>query len=116
MSVPEDTVIYFTISKGPKMVDVPDVTGLDVDTAISKLKSLGLEYSIVELPGGDVAGIVIDQNYLNSNVAVGTTVTQRVSSGPQESGGDTPTPDPGGEGGGDNGGSGETEPSTGGEG
>ena len=116
VSVPEDTVIYFTISKGPKMVDVPDVTGLDVDTAISKLKSLGLEYSIVELPGGDVAGIVIDQNYLNSNVAVGTTVTLWVSYGPQESGGDTPTPDPGGEGGGDNGGSGETEPSTGGEG
>ncbi len=104
VSVPEGTVIYFTISKGPKMVDVPDVTNMDVETAISKLKSLGLEYTIVELPGGDVAGMVIDQNHLNDTVPVGTTITLWISSGPQESsgggegGGDTTPPDEGGNG------------------
>jgi len=105
--VPEGTVIYFTISKGPVMVDVPRVIGMGVNEGISMLRNKGLEVSVVELPGEEPAGIITDQNHLGDTVAVGTTVTIWISQGPQE-------PPPNDNGGGSGGG--ETDPGGGGEG
>ena len=100
--VEEGTVITFTISKGPIMVEVPYVIGMNVDGAVTKLQSLGLEVSVVELPGQEPAGEVLDQNHLGGTVPTGTTVTIWISEGPKEI--------PDGEGGNEGGGGGDTEP------
>ncbi|MBW5421252.1 Stk1 family PASTA domain-containing Ser/Thr kinase [Streptomyces sp. BG9H] len=39
----EGDTVELTISKGPPMVVVPDVTGMDVDDAVAKLESAGFE-------------------------------------------------------------------------
>lgn len=112
--VKEGTVIYFTISKGPVMVDVPRVIGMEVNEGISALRNKGLEVSVVELPGEEPAGIITDQNHLGDTVAAGTTVTIWISQGPEE----TPGNDQGGDGGNDDGGGGggSETPDDGGEG
>ncbi|MFD7531403.1 Stk1 family PASTA domain-containing Ser/Thr kinase [Streptomyces sp. NPDC059849] len=42
----EGDTIELTVSDGPRMIDVPDVTGKDVDEATSELKSAGFEVKV----------------------------------------------------------------------
>ncbi|WP_328889449.1 Stk1 family PASTA domain-containing Ser/Thr kinase [Streptomyces sp. NBC_00316] len=42
----EGDTITLTVSKGPRMLDVPDVTGKDVDEATSLLKAAGFEVKV----------------------------------------------------------------------
>lgn len=42
----EGDTITLTVSKGPKMIDVPDVTGKDVDDARSELEEAGFEVKV----------------------------------------------------------------------
>ncbi|MGW1088709.1 Stk1 family PASTA domain-containing Ser/Thr kinase [Streptomyces sp. NPDC002596] len=44
--VAEGDTITLTVSKGPRMIDVPDVTGKDVDKATSLLKAAGFEVKV----------------------------------------------------------------------
>jgi eukaryotic-like serine/threonine-protein kinase len=44
--VAEGDTITLTVSKGPRMIDVPDVTGKDVDEATSLLKGAGFEVKV----------------------------------------------------------------------
>ncbi|MFG2623696.1 Stk1 family PASTA domain-containing Ser/Thr kinase [Streptomyces sp. NPDC048473] len=42
----EGDTITLTVSKGPRMIDVPDVTGKDVDDATSELEDAGFEVKV----------------------------------------------------------------------
>jgi serine/threonine-protein kinase len=42
-TVPKGTVIKVVLSKGPVLVDVPNVVGLDVEAATTKLQSVGFQ-------------------------------------------------------------------------
>lgn len=42
----EGDTITLTVSKGPRMIDVPDVTGKDVDAARSELENAGFEVKV----------------------------------------------------------------------
>ncbi len=42
----EGDTITLTVSKGPRMIDVPDVTGKDVDEATRLLKAMGFEVKV----------------------------------------------------------------------
>lgn len=44
--VAEGDTITLTVSKGPRMIEVPDVTGKDVDKATSLLKAAGFEVKV----------------------------------------------------------------------
>ncbi|MFF1923508.1 Stk1 family PASTA domain-containing Ser/Thr kinase [Streptomyces sp. NPDC058221] len=44
--VAEGDTITLTVSKGPRMIDVPDVTGKDVDDARSELEDAGFEVKV----------------------------------------------------------------------
>jgi beta-lactam-binding protein with PASTA domain len=46
-----DTV-QLVVSRGPELVTVPDLAGLDGDGAVDRLEALGLEPRRVDVPGG----------------------------------------------------------------
>ncbi|MCH8628631.1 Stk1 family PASTA domain-containing Ser/Thr kinase [Arsenicicoccus piscis] len=70
--------ITVTVSKGPKMVAVPNLFGKQRDEAVAMLRSAGLGVSVEELFGG-VFGTVRSQDpSAGTQVPEGTTVTIRV--------------------------------------
>lgn len=71
-----DTVTL-TISKGPKMVAVPDMVGKQVGAATSALKALGFEVAVENLLGG-FFGTVRFQDPPGGEAPEGSTITLRV--------------------------------------
>jgi len=69
--------VALVVAKAPSTVDVPDVTGEDVATAVRKLSSEGFEINQqtrdVDSPEGD--GVVIEQDPPNGKAKKGSTVT-----------------------------------------
>jgi serine/threonine-protein kinase len=75
---PKGATITLKVSKGPSTTAVPDVTGLDQDTATATLRSAGFDVSVVEKDTTDPAedGVVLSQRPRGGNQAdVGATVT-----------------------------------------
>lgn len=65
--VGEQSIISIVVSKGRKLVTVPNVVGLQEDKAKGKMKKAGLKYSIVKEYSDDVSeGKVIRQNVKSS--------------------------------------------------
>ncbi len=77
------TSVSYTVSLGPNLVTVPDVTNVRAETARSQLAALGLQVTVNEEPNTSVdAGFVIAQSpSANLRLAQGETVTIRVSQG-----------------------------------
>jgi serine/threonine-protein kinase len=71
------STVNLTVAKEPTQVDVPDVTGEDVATAVKELSSQGFEIDQqtrdVDSPEGD--GVVIEQNPPNGKAKKGSKVT-----------------------------------------
>lgn len=79
------TAVDIVVSKGKETVytSVPDLLGLDVDTAKNLLQSKSLYCKVIEAYSDEVLqGRIADQNYLAyANIAEGTYVTVTVSLG-----------------------------------
>lgn len=71
-----DTVTL-TISKGPRMVDVPDTVGQQVGEAQRRLEELGFEVEVNEILGG-FFGTVRAQDPVNEPVPEGSVITLTV--------------------------------------
>ena len=84
--VPVDETITLYVSSGVPTVTVPDVAGLVAGDAASALDDLGLVSATEEQPSDDVElGFVISTSPVAGTVvAVGTTVTMAVSTGPAD--------------------------------
>ena len=61
-SVPKGTVIKVVLSKGPVLVDVPNVVGMDVSTATSTLQSAGFKVKTVNKLTVAILNKVYSQN------------------------------------------------------
>ncbi|HXF98555.1 MAG TPA: PASTA domain-containing protein [Gaiellaceae bacterium] len=75
------TTVRLTVSRGPSLIAVPDVTGLEVAGARAELEAAGLRASVVEEPTDDPAedGLVLAQEpRAGARVARGTQVTLTV--------------------------------------
>jgi hypothetical protein len=86
--------VNFTVNKGTKQVEVPDVVGTDRDTAVSMLLEAGLRAGrIVDVPSDNVdAGIVVRQLISpGATVDEGTAVDFDISKGPDAPPDDGPT-------------------------
>jgi serine/threonine-protein kinase len=85
--VKPDGTVTLTVSKGPQIVQVPDVAKLSVDEATARLKAAGLTVSVDqgEAYSGKVKeGLVIGTSpKVGSNVTVGREVRLTVSKGPE---------------------------------
>lgn len=69
--------VTLTISKGPKMVNVPSFIGKQVEDARKQLKDLGFDVKVNNILGG-FFGTVRDQSPVNKEVPEGSTVTLTV--------------------------------------
>lgn len=110
--VDEGTTIVFTVSRGPKTVEVRSYVGWTLEAAKADAESKGLRVEVTYVDSNESDGIVFEQDYpAGSYVNEGTTITLAVtrkvetpepgsepSPGPDEPGPDEPTPDEGGEG------------------
>jgi eukaryotic-like serine/threonine-protein kinase len=75
---PRGSTVTVTVSKGPQVSTVPDVTGLDQDSALATLENSGFRTAVQKQTTSDPAqdGIVIDQRpFGGSQATPGTTVT-----------------------------------------
>ncbi|GAA5230386.1 Stk1 family PASTA domain-containing Ser/Thr kinase [Arthrobacter cryoconiti] len=75
--LPPGSSITLTVSKGPKMVMVPDVVGKQVGAATAQLKALGFDVQVKNLLGG-FFGTVRFQDPQGVNAPEGSTVTLQV--------------------------------------
>lgn len=69
--------VTLTVSKGPKLVDVPSYIGKQVDDARKALKELGFEVRVNNILGG-FFGTVRDQDPVNTQVPEGSVITLTV--------------------------------------
>ena len=73
--------VTVTVSDGPEMVQVPSLSGVNVNQASATLGSMGLQVTVnkvdSERPDGEVIAVAGE----NTEVAKGTTVEVRVSNG-----------------------------------
>lgn len=75
--------VTYTVSLGPILVTVPDVTKLPQNLAQSQLQALGLPVAVTEEPSAtiDAGFVVAQQPSAGLRIAQGQTVTIRVSQG-----------------------------------
>jgi serine/threonine-protein kinase len=69
--------VTLTLSKGPKMVHVPNYIGKQADKAARELRSLGFDVKINNILGG-FFGTVRDQNPVDQDAPEGSTITLTV--------------------------------------
>jgi len=84
-SVEPGSAVTLRVSSGPavELKDVPDLEGLTVASARSRLQALGLRSTITKVASSQPAGTVIGQSPgAGTEVRAGATVRLRVSSGP----------------------------------
>jgi beta-lactam-binding protein with PASTA domain len=76
-SVAKGSTVTLTVSKGPDTVQVPTVTGNDVDTARQRLDQAGLTVSVLQQDVTDPTqdGLVLAQSPTQGKVQQGSTVT-----------------------------------------
>jgi serine/threonine-protein kinase len=102
---PKGSTVTLGVSKGPKVTTVPDVTGLDQDSALATLENAGFRTSVSRQLTTDAAqdGIVLDQTPFGGGqakpgstvvIVVGklqTTTTTRTTTTPTTTGATTGT-------------------------
>jgi eukaryotic-like serine/threonine-protein kinase len=72
------------VSTGPPKTEVPSVVGLPLDRALSELRDAELKWKVVRVDSDEPEGEVVRQSpRAGASVAEGTSVTLRVSEGPQ---------------------------------
>jgi serine/threonine-protein kinase len=69
--------VTLTLSKGPKMVHVPNFIGKQADAARKALESLGFDVKVNNILGG-FFGTVRDQNPVDSDAPEGSVITLTV--------------------------------------
>lgn len=77
-----DTII-FHLSKGPETASVPNVQGLDFETARDRLEAAGFTVSLQWRDDSAAVNTVIRQN-VTGTAKLGTTITLTISNGPAE--------------------------------
>jgi serine/threonine-protein kinase len=79
--VGEDERVTLTVSAGQQTIDVPDVTGLDEDSAREQLETAGFQVEATDEPTSDPTqdGLVLRQS------PAGTTALRRAVSSPSSS-------------------------------
>ncbi|WP_211880432.1 Stk1 family PASTA domain-containing Ser/Thr kinase, partial [Pseudarthrobacter albicanus] len=70
--------VTLTVSRGPKLVDVPSFIGKQADKATEALKELGFDVRVDNILGGRFFGTVRDQDPVNTKAPEGSTVTLTV--------------------------------------
>ena len=84
-SVEPGSAVTLRVSSGPavELKDVPDLAGLSVASARSRLRTLGLRSTVAEVTSSQPAGTVVGQSPgAGTELRAGSTVRLRVSSGP----------------------------------
>jgi serine/threonine-protein kinase len=84
-SVEPGSAVTLRVSSGPavELKDVPDLEGLTVASARSRLRELGLRSTVTEITSSQPAGTVVGQSPgAGTELRAGATVRLRVSSGP----------------------------------
>jgi len=82
--VPHDTTVTLVVSDGPPPVNVPDVRGKNVEDAREALRKAGLESKVtLEFSNTVKKDEVIEQTPSSGTLPKGSTVTLRVSKGPE---------------------------------
>lgn len=77
--VPKGTVINVTLSKGPILVDVPNVVGMDVATATSTLQAAGFQVKAVnKLPIAILNKVYSQKPAAGSKAAKGSVITLEI--------------------------------------
>lgn len=80
--VARNTEVFFTVSRGPRLVTVPSVRGLAAAEAVAKLKAAGLVPVTREVPSAEQPGTVIAQEPpRDKKVRRGSTVRINVAAG-----------------------------------
>jgi len=69
--------VILTLSKGPRLIEVPNFVGKQAKQAEKELKKLGFEVEIENLYGG-FFGTVREQDPVDTMAPEGSTVTLRV--------------------------------------
>lgn len=75
------SAVTVTVSSGPEMVTVPDLTGMDSAQAQSVLTSLGLTVTVTQVDSTEAQGRVVSVANAGSEVEAGSTVRLEVSNG-----------------------------------
>jgi eukaryotic-like serine/threonine-protein kinase len=74
--------VTIVVSSGPQQVDVPDVTGLDQQDAVNRLREVGLSAVVREKPSSEPVDTVVSQTPgSGQQIDQGSTVTIFVSNG-----------------------------------
>ncbi|MET1066255.1 MAG: PASTA domain-containing protein [Arthrobacter sp.] len=76
-NLPRGGTVTLTVSKGPRLVDVPSFIGKQADEAEDALRELGFDVQVNEILGG-FFGTVRDQDPVNKKVPEGSLVTLTV--------------------------------------
>jgi serine/threonine-protein kinase len=80
---PPGTQITVKVSRGKAPITIPNVVGLDFNTANGQLTALGLTVAQVQKQDAKPAGTVIKQSLsVGAGVTKGTTIVLTVSTGP----------------------------------
>jgi eukaryotic-like serine/threonine-protein kinase len=80
-SLAEGETVTVVVSTGPELVSIPDVRGLDVDTAEATLVDLGFVVTTTEETNGDYAEGTVIRTQPSTSAPFGSTVTMVVSLG-----------------------------------
>jgi eukaryotic-like serine/threonine-protein kinase len=81
--VPKNSPAIVVVSSGPKLADVPQVVGMTLGAATSKLTQAGFRTRVARVPGNEPEGTVVAENPRGGARALrGTVVRINVSMGP----------------------------------
>ncbi len=95
--LPRGGTVYLIISSGPDIqyTDVPEVTGVSLSVAISRLEDRELSYTVKQVEDQAEAGTVVYQSEsAGTSVPKHTEITLQVSTGPAATPSPTPSPTP----------------------
>jgi eukaryotic-like serine/threonine-protein kinase len=82
--VNKGTKVRINVGEGPKPVALPDVVGMQYDSAASILQGRGFAVRRKDVDNDQPAGVVVEENPPgNSSVSPNSTVTLKVSKGPK---------------------------------
>lgn len=75
--------VILSVSSGPSQLDMPDLRGMNLEDAMTKVKSMGLVLTIQKIINGDyeVNTVISQEPAVNEKVSKDTTVTLTVSGG-----------------------------------
>ena len=83
LSQGQKVVLIVSTGTGESLVPVPELVGLDVDTAIYMLEDLNLKYKLMHIDSNVDKGTVVYQSHKQmEQVKEGTTINLRISNGP----------------------------------